>query len=125
MRTQDRWFGSLAFGLIAFLAVFGVLDLAQRLGSGSTALTYAVMIAATCILCVIPRVARGGVLVLFLSVLIWTVASIATHPADRVEFRSLDLYLRFARLGSAMLGATIASLVARRTLRGPHRRSVS
>lgn len=114
---HGRWLSSFGAGLIAFLAVFGILQLAGRLGSHSAALTYAVMIAATCALCVVPRVAKtAGVLVLFLCVAAWTATFFMSHPIERVELRSLAFYLRFIRLGLAMLGAVLVSLLVRRNL---------
>jgi len=115
---RDRWLSSFAAGLIAFLGVFLILQLAGRLGSHSAALTYAVTIAATCALCVVPRNAKpAGVLVLFLCVVAWTAAFFLSHPIERIELRSLDFCLRFMRLGLAMLGAMLVSLLLRRNLR--------
>lgn len=119
---HDRWFSSLVAGLTAFGAVFGIFQLAQRLGAESGPLTYGVMIAATCALCFMPRVAKTvAVLVLFLCVLGWTATFFVSHPAERIELRSLDFYLRLIRLAFAMLGATIVSLLARRNVHGARR----
>lgn len=115
---HDRWFSSLGAGLIAFAAVFGVLQLAERLGTQSAAFTYGVMIAATCALCFVPRVVKAaGVLMLFLCVVAWTATYFVSHPIDRIELRSLDFYLRFVRLACTMVGATILCLILRRTVR--------
>ncbi len=113
---HDRWFSSLGAGLTAFAAVFGVLQIAERLRAQSAALTYGVMIAATCALCFVPRVVKvAGVLMLFLCVVAWTATFFVRHPIDRIELRSLDFYLRFVRLACAMVGATIMCLIVRRT----------
>jgi len=116
---HDRWFSSVVAGLIAFGAVFGIFQLVQRLGTDSAAMTYAVMLGATCALCFMPRVAKTvAVLVLFLCVIAWTATFFVSHPAERVELRSLGFYLHLIRLGFAMVGATIVSLFVLRNLRG-------
>ncbi len=64
---HDRWFSSVVGGLIAFGAIFQIFQLVDRLHADSTAMTYGVILAATCALCFVPRVAKTvAVLVLFM-----------------------------------------------------------
>lgn len=116
--SHGRWVSSIGAGLIAFGSVFGALQVAERLKTQSAALTYAITIVATCSLCFVPRVVKGvGVLVLFFCIVAWTATFFVSHPTERIELRSTTFYLHFVRLALAMVGATIVSLVVRRTLR--------